>query len=159
MRKSRSDHKRSLRAISPLIATLILIAIAIVGGVVVYRLFFSSSGAISQNLHGVIADVSLAATGAFSMALKNDGSIPITGANVTLTGPAYLVDDEDCGGPLTVQIVTVPVGGLGPGKTVAQVCTETSATLIAGDVYTVTATLGGAGDQSYVTSVNVLVSP
>ncbi len=66
------------RGISPLIAALILIAITIVGGVVVYRLFFSSSGVISSNLHVVITDASLSSIGGLTLTVKNDGNVAIT---------------------------------------------------------------------------------
>ena len=89
----RKGHMQK-RGISPLIATLILIAITIVGGVVVYRLFFSSSGAISSNVHVVIADVSLSATGGLTLTLKNDGNVAIASYKVTVTNRtgAILID-------------------------------------------------------------------
>jgi flagellin-like protein len=40
---------KRLKGISPLIATLILIAITIVGGILVYHVFFSTASSISSN--------------------------------------------------------------------------------------------------------------
>lgn len=82
------------RAISPLIATLILIAITVVGGVVVYSIFLSTSSTVSTSYHITITSASVSLTGGLSVDVKNDGSLPITpdtSSTVTLAGSPCLV--------------------------------------------------------------------
>src|SRR3990172_10911444 len=90
----RRFRRNEKQAISPLIATLILIAITIVGGIVVYRLFLNTSGILSQNLHATIGDVSLTES-TLTVGIKNDGTFTWGVTKVTVNG---------------IDITTMPLG-------------------------------------------------
>ena len=154
MQKMQRTTRPSIKAISPLIATLILIAIAIVGGVVVYRLFFSSSGTVSQNLQVKIADVHLSSTGAFSVSLKNDGSVLVTTiAACRVSGPALGAVPITC----TADFTNFPAAGLQPGQTTSAT-TDAPGPVTAGLKYTVSITVTGQNGQSYSTSITDVAS-
>ena len=72
--------KASRRAISPLIATIILIAICVVGGLIVYSLFYSTSGTISAKGQVSVEAIDLVkqtdGTTTFSITIKNTGNKP-----------------------------------------------------------------------------------
>jgi flagellin-like protein len=83
-------RKLSRRAISPLIATIMLIAICVVGGLLVYSIFMSTSstmsarGQISMEAVDLVKNTEGNAT--FSITLKNTGNKPAVALNVTLQG-------------------------------------------------------------------------
>ena len=142
------------KAISPLIATLILIAITIVGGVVVYRAFFSTSGTVSSNLHVAIQDVSLSTSGGLAMTIKNDGTTAVdwTGspqAAMTIAGPSGL---------LCTPTGSLPASGsLVPGSTAAIL--DTSCTgAVSGVTYIVTLSVTGTGQTGSVLTTSDVVA-
>ena len=139
------------KAISPLIATLILIAITIVGGVVVYRAFFSTSGTVSSNLHVSIQDVSLSSAGGLAMTVKNDGTTAVDWTNpstLSIAGPA---------GTLCSPTVMPTTGDLVPGETVA--LQDTSCTgAISGVTYVVTLSVTGTGQTGSVLTTSSVVA-
>lgn len=146
--KLRSTSRR--KAISPLIATLILIAITIVGGVVVYRAFFATSGSVSSNLHVSIQDVSLSSAGGLAMTVKNDGTTAVdwTGtSSLTISGPS---------GTLCTPSTLPATGDLVPGSTVA-VLDSTCTGAVEGVTYVVTLMVTGTGATgSVLTTSNVV---
>ena len=141
------------KAISPLIATLILIAITIVGGVVVYRAFFSTSGTVSSNLHVSIQDVSLSTAGGMAMTVKNDGTTAVDwaaspGSTMSISGPA---------GTLCTPTVTPTTGDLVPGETIA--LQDTSCTgAISGVTYVITLSVTGTGQTGTVLTTSSVVA-
>jgi flagellin-like protein len=77
------------KAVSPLLATIILIAITVAAGLVIYNVFFSTAGTISSQLNIQIVSIDLVRTSStklFSITIKNSGNKPISSINVT----AYL---------------------------------------------------------------------
>ncbi|HDH45179.1 MAG TPA: hypothetical protein ENG66_07355 [Thermococcus sp.] len=81
---------RNLKAISPLIATIILIAIAVAGGLLVYALFTSTTGVAATKGQVQIESMDLVkSTGEdviFTITIKNVGSKPVTELKITLNG-------------------------------------------------------------------------
>jgi len=77
------------KAVSPLLATIILIAITVAAGLVIYNLFFSTAGTISQQLNVQITSVDVVKTSTttlVSATIKNTGNKPITSCTVTVWG-------------------------------------------------------------------------
>ena len=143
---------RRKQAISPLIATLILIAITIVGGIVVYRLFLSSGGAISQNLHATIGDVSVTSS-TLTVSVKNDGTFSWVVTDVQIDGP----DNPDTGlaPSLTVDLTDQDV--IEPGKSSGVIGQVDD--VVAGQSYTVSITITDtASGATYVTPAPVFAT-
>jgi len=81
--------KLGKRGISPLIATIILIGICVAGGLLIYNLFFSTTGTITQRGQVEVVTVDLVKSSGgttFSITIKNTGNKPVTELNVTLEG-------------------------------------------------------------------------
>jgi flagellin-like protein len=97
------------RAISPLIATIILIAITIAGGLLVYSVFFNTYGVLSAKGQVTVEAIKLVrdSTGStvFTITLKSTGNNPVTALTVNLAGTEYTV--------------TFPGGTLQPGQRVS----------------------------------------
>jgi len=133
------------RAISPLIATIILIAITVVGGLLIYSLFYSTSGILSSKAQVSVeaADLVVDTEGdkAFSIVIKNTGNKPVTELNFTLNG-----EDE-------VEI-TLPTGGLQPGQSVAYSMAPEE-TYVVGNSYIVLVEAEFSDGSSFATTVAV----
>jgi len=114
-------HKR---AISPLIATIILIAICIAGGALIYSIFFSTASTINATGQLNVQSINLVkdtqGNTAFSMTIKNVGNRPINSLNVTLASE-----------PLAVVSSIKPTAPLQPGQSVSY----TPATALNGNNY------------------------
>jgi flagellin-like protein len=138
--------KRS-RGISPLIATIILIAITVVGGLLVYSIFTSTSNTMSAKALVSVeaADLVMSSDGQqvqFSIVIKNTGNKPIKELKVKLAS-----EDE--------ATVTLPVGGLQPGQSVAY-SAEPSGTYVVGNTYTVVIKATFSDGSTFVTTAGVM---
>jgi flagellin-like protein len=138
--------KRS-RGISPLIATIILIAITVVGGLLVYSIFTSTSNTMSAKALVSVeaADLVMSSDGQqvqFSIVIKNTGNKPIKELKVKLAS-----EDE--------ATVTLPVGGLQPGQSVAY-SAEPSGTYVVGKTYTVVIKATFSDGSTFVTTAGVM---
>jgi flagellin-like protein len=104
-------HKRG---ISPLIATIILLAICIAGGALIYSIFFSTAntlnatGQLSVQTSSLIKDTQ--GHTVFTMTIKNVGTKPFTSLSVTLASEAP--------GAIATVTTTTP---LQPGQSVSYV--------------------------------------
>jgi len=81
--------KRKMRGISPLLATVILIAITISAGLAIYTLFFTTFSAMSATLDIQIISVDIveaSGTTLVSATIKNTGNKPIQECKVTIYG-------------------------------------------------------------------------
>jgi len=82
--------KLGSRAISPLIATIILISICVAGGLLIYSVFFSSAGTLTAKGQVSIESIDLvkdtADSAVFSITIKNTGNKPVKTLNVNLAG-------------------------------------------------------------------------
>jgi len=105
---------KNIKAVSPLIATIILIAITVAGGLVTYALFTSTAGVSSAKGQVSFESVDLVRTGeqlAFAATLKNGGNKPVKNITVSLHQNEALsfdgVDDYvDCGHGSSLNILS-----------------------------------------------------
>ena len=131
------------RAISPLIATIILIGITIGAGLVIYNLFFSAAGTLSAQLNIQVVSVDIVKTSTqtlVSATIKNAGNKPISACTVTVWG--------DSGS------VTLDLGSIEVGRTKSASATNPSGfSVTAGKSYpvkvSVTAADGSTLDKSF----------
>jgi flagellin-like protein len=129
-------RKLSRRAISPLIATIILIAICVVGGLMVYSIFMSTSGTMSArgqiSMEAVDLVKNTAGDATFSITLKNTGNKPAVSLNVTLQGQTN---------PLVLNVAGNPISSgnpLQPGQSAtALLSINAPAPYIVGNSYNV----------------------
>jgi len=147
---------KNSKAISPIFATLILIAIAVIAGVVVYMF---TSGTLATMTSGGTAGQEKVTVQAASMA--GTGSAPTISYAVKVYveqtgGPAANVNSlilKDSSGN-TVGVITSltlsPTGALTAGTLTSVSGTYTSATSLSGNSYTVTVTTAAGG--SFVSS-------
>jgi flagellin-like protein len=141
-------RKLSRRAISPLIATIILIAICVAGGLLVYTIFFSTAGTITSKGQLTVEAVDLvkAADGTtFSITVKNSGNKPLKDAGalkITLNGETPW-DVTEAQNLQPGQSVSIVKSGLSVSK------------YVVGNVYTVViqATFSDGSTFSTTTSV------
>lgn len=84
--------KMKRKAISPLIATIILIAITVVGGLLIYSVFYSTSGTLGAKGQISVEAVDLVkqtdGTTTFSITAKNTGNKPAVSLTVKLADEA-----------------------------------------------------------------------
>jgi len=114
---------RQKRGISPLIATIILIAICVAGGALIYSIFFSTTSTLNATGQLNIQSMSLikdtAGNTAFTLTIKNVGNKPFTGVNVTLANePQAIISSISPIKPLQPGQTTfyVPTGTLNPAS-------------------------------------------
>jgi flagellin-like protein len=91
------------RAVSPLLATIILIAITVSAGLAVYSLFFSTAGTLSSQLsiQPSVDIVKTSTTTLVSATIKNSGNKPINTCTVTVYGDS---------GTATLTIIPIDPG-------------------------------------------------
>jgi flagellin-like protein len=138
--------KRS-RAISPLIATIILIAITVVGGLLVYSIFTSTSNTMSAKALVSVETVDLVKdTGGnanFSIVIKNTGNKPINTLKVQLASESEAT-------------VTLPGGKLQPGQSVAYSAPSLSGSYTVGNSYIVVIKATFEDGSTFVTTTGVM---
>jgi flagellin-like protein/uncharacterized repeat protein (TIGR01451 family) len=146
------------KAVSPLLATIILIAITVAAGLVIYNLFFSTAGVASQNLQCMVS-VDLIRPGGtatyavIAISVKNSGSVPITGITVQWI-PEGLTSLQSL--TLSWNPSVSGTSPLAPGQTASASTTFTTAANlpIVGKSYPFVVRVDGAG-QSSTTSLSV----
>jgi flagellin-like protein len=137
------------RAISPLIATIILIAICISGGLLVYSVFFSTAGTLSAKGQVTVEAMDLVKNTEghvnFSIVVKNTGNKPVTTLAVTLNGE-------------TAAQVTLPSPSnvLQPGQSASYSASALAKEYVVGNNYNVVieATFSDGSTFATTTSVN-----
>jgi flagellin-like protein len=93
------------KAVSPLLATIILISITVAGGLVIYNFFLSAVGVMAGQLNIQVVSIDIvktSTTALVSTTIKNSGNKPITACTVTVWG--------DSG------TATLNVGAIEPGQ-------------------------------------------
>ncbi len=143
---------RKKKGISPIVATIILIAITVAAGLVVYGIMNGAILTASNNtqisvIHTTLVQPSGTGTALFSMALKNSGSQPITSIHVS----AYIASGN---ANLTSGLTITPSGTLSPGES-ASVTGASSGACIVGNTYAVQMTATASNGGSYSTSTSV----
>lgn len=97
------------RAVSPLLATIILIAITVAAGLVIYNVFFSTTGTMSSQLQVDVTSCDLIRTDSktlLSVTVKNTGNKPIVSCNVTIWDGSPTPAQK---GPYSFYVGTNPV--------------------------------------------------
>lgn len=116
------------KAVSPLVSGLVLIAMTILVGVVVYSIFYSRSSVVSS--YGLVslehADLLKVHSFVFAVTLRNVGTKPITKITITLAEEDPVIDDLKAAG--------TPIN---PGETYSRVF-EPVGTYIIGERYLLT---------------------
>ena len=139
---------KRLKGISPLIATLILIAITIVGGILVYHVFFATASSISTNGNMQIESANIySGPNIMTLTLKNSGTIAINNVNISVyqSGSSTPILTE-------TNILTAP---LTPGQTISHTYTGPSSGFISGNTYTIIIKARLSNGASVTTSTTV----
>lgn len=106
---------RCRKAISPLLATIVLIAITVAGSLFVYNIFFSTAGVLGSTVNIQVASLDIVKTSTttlVSATIKNTGNKPFTICTVTVYG--------DTG------TATLNLGGMEPGQSKSATVTDPS---------------------------------
>ena len=135
------------KAISPLIATLILIAIAISGGVLLYRIFYATAGTVSSDLHFTVVDASASQAAGFSVSARNDGTFAISNVTARASGGPTIQCQISSSQPVIPGQSFVCVGAGNPG-------------ISSGSQYTITLTATSVNPNGgqYATTVNLIAT-
>ena len=146
-------HSLKAKGISPLIATLILIAITIVGGILVYHVFFSTAASISSSSGVQVVSGELYTNpNILTLTVKNSGSQPIIAINGTINGPGITSNNK-------ISVLAQSTGEtspLSPGHSIAYTNSSMSGlNLVDGDQYTIVLTAYGSNGASFTTSYTV----
>jgi len=139
---------KRLKGISPLIATLILIAITIVGGILVYHVFFSTASSISTNGNVQIESANIySGPNIMTITIKNSGSIAINNMNISVyqSGSSSSILKE-------TNVLTAP---LSPGQTFSHKYNGPNSGFISGNTYTVIINAVLSNGASVTTSTTV----
>lgn len=157
--------KRAAKAVSPILAVLMLLAITFGGSVFVYTVVKGSLDVISRNTQIVVKDASLIAGGdvtLFELTLGNSGSTSIGEVTFSLAEIPYSNENSFGGGALPLNILTVP---LYPAHTTkfsfafTHSTTPPSSYFQAGKAYTLLISAQSPNGDSYTTVVSVDVLP
>lgn len=142
LNKLKSDR----RAISPILATIVLIAITVAGGLLVYNVFFATAGTLSARTQVEIESVNMVKTtsGAtvFSITLQNTGNKFLNSVAYTVTG--------DTG------TLTATLNNLQPGQSQSDTKTNPAGfSVTPGKTYpvSITATASDGSTAQYTSSV------
>jgi len=141
--------KLGSRAISPLIATIILISICVAGGLLIYSVFFSSAGTLTAKGQVSTESIDLvkdtAGNVVFSLTAKNTGNKPATAINVKLAGESE-VDILSAAG----------MSSLEPGQSVSYVKSSGfTGTYTSGNSYNVVVKATFSDGSSFTTTTSV----
>lgn len=145
-------HKGSrhrTRAVSPILSTIILVAITIAGGLLVYSVFTNASNTASTNTQVTVQSVQLVKVGSttsFTINIKNTGSTQVT---IAANGGISLG---------TADTANIPAADmkLDPGQTKSVTVTSLLGSYDAGSSYPVTIKLSAANGDTFATSTTVL---
>ncbi len=132
--------RRAVKGVSPVLATMILIVIAVVSGLIIYAWIMGWVG--GQKARSVALGVRVIRVDedTYNVEIKNTGGVSVTITKVTVTDP-----DEDV--HINTTSITLAVGEVTTFETVPKTgneCTETVGTEV-----TVTVTTSEAGDLTY----------
>jgi len=135
------------RAISPLIATIILVSICVAGGLLVYSVFVNTASTLTAKGQIEVEAVDLVKDTAgnmnFSITVKNSGNKPINSLSVT-------VDGESLGNILPADAV------LQPGQTISATDGSlTSTEYIVGNSYNVVIEVSFTDGSSFAHTTSV----
>jgi len=137
--------RKGKRAISPLIATIILISICVAGGLLVYSVFMSTTSTLTAKGQVEVESIDLVkdtdGNVAFSITVKNSGNKPINSLSVTV--------GEDSLGDI--------LGGatLQPGQSASKISSLTSDSYTVGNSYNVVIQVSFTDGSSFAHTTSV----
>lgn len=140
-----SKPLHNVRGVSPLIATMILIAITIAAGLTVYTFVSGMIGTMSTTLNLNVQSIDLVQAGSntlLAVTVQNTGNIPLTSCTVSVVG--------DTG------TATITLGAIAPGQSAsASVSNPSGFTVTVENAYPVTVTAASAGRGSFTKAFTV----
>jgi flagellin-like protein len=134
------------RAISPLLATVILIAICIAGGLMVYALFSTSMNTASSKAQLNVVSSQLE-SGSLILNVQNAGSKPVT--SLAMTAPSSLTNSTEP----TISPTPSAVAPLTPGQSASITVSYTGDTIGNSYTFVLTATFSDGSVFSYAVQV------
>jgi len=146
--KNNTPVAKRLKGVSPLIATLILIAITIVGGILVYHVFFSTASSISTNGNVQIESANIySGPNIMVLEIKNTGSIAVENMSITVyqSGSSTPILTE-------TNILKAP---LAPGQETGELFNGPNPPFVSGNTYTVIIKAVLSNGASVTTSTTV----
>ncbi|MFP3317236.1 MAG: archaellin/type IV pilin N-terminal domain-containing protein [Candidatus Nanopusillus sp.] len=150
----RDANSARRKAISPIIATIILIVITVVAGAFLY---VYATGMLHSSAASQVANVQSASlvvpggtgAGTLTVTISNGGTVTITSVNVT----------NFAGQAVDVQLITTPIA---PGQTASGTLTSSQisglSNVVAGQSYELQLTVGYANGQTQVITTSVTAS-
>ena len=140
------------KGVSPILATVILIAITVAAGLFLYQAFFGDLGIASQSRLVQITSAQLivptgSSTGTVTIVIKNSGSSAINNLATNLVAKITTT------GSTTLSAVSGSPTNLTPGQSVAMTATGVSAYIGSTYVVLVTATFSDGSTSSTAVSV------
>jgi len=142
------------RGISPLIATIILIAICIAGGALVYSIFFSTASTLNAtgqlNVQSITLVKDTSGNTVFAMTIKNVSNKPFNSLNVTLASE-----------PLAIVASVKAATPLQPGQSTSYVPTTAldGDNYIIGNTYNVIIAAQTTDESTLTQTVSVACTP
>ncbi|MGC9209494.1 MAG: archaellin/type IV pilin N-terminal domain-containing protein [Nitrososphaeria archaeon] len=146
------SSRRRRRAIGELLSVIIVIAITIVAGLVLYS-FVMGKISLFGNSPGLQIENAQITDGVVIVSVKNTGSYSFSNVSIQI----YL-NGQALGGP---QQIPLPPGGLGPGQTASFTGSFSAITGEAeqiGSLYTIVVTGRFGGSQTFTVSAGVVAS-
>ena len=148
------------RAVSPLLATIILIAITVAAGLVIYNVFFNTAGTVSSMTQVEVVSCDLIKAGSkvlLSVTVRNTGNKPITSCNVTIWDGSSPPAQK---GPFDLCVGANPVSQtnpLNPGgfATVSKTETDLGTAYTVGNSYPVKITARASDGSTFEKSLTV----
>ena len=137
-------HKRQ-RAISPIIATFILIAITIIGGIFIYKYFMALATTLSTNHAIEITSATLSTSPTiFTLNVQNTGNVQVKALTVYINGA-----------PVNMSLSPVP---LSPGGSASGVTNRLPINITSGQTYYIEVRAVFVDNSSVIVSSQVLAS-
>jgi len=138
---------KSRKAISPLIATIILVSITIAGGLLIYNIFFSAAGTLMAKGQVEVEAVDLVkdteGNAVFTITIKNTGNKPVTALTVTLA------DETEA------SIDLSGVGGnLQPGQSVSYMNNALTGSYISGNSYNIVIEATFSDGSTFISTIS-----
>jgi len=139
---------KSRRAISPLIATIILVSITIAGGLLIYNIFFSAAGTLMAKGQVEVEAMDLVkdteGNAVFTITIKNTGNKPVTALSVTLAGEAEASIDLSGVG-----------GNLQPGQSVSHMNDALAGSYVSGNSYNIVIEASFSDGSTFISTISV----
>ncbi|MDG6907325.1 MAG: hypothetical protein JRN20_16250 [Nitrososphaerota archaeon] len=156
----RPSNRWHTKAVSPIVATIILIAMTVAFSIVLYGLVMSTVHTASTSVQMEISSDSLVETSSgasvFALTLKNTGSTPVDNITVTLTSDRSGTTNVLKSSNFAPDPSVTPVA---PGQSVSAIDTSPSGGFTIGNSYSVIVLVSSQNGGSFSTVWTVTCSP